>query len=425
MVVLSSECANDRLNCWNALMGNIEDINVVVIYDFARNVGGVNPVALMPAKVMAAKGANVFYCSAENFEELGSIKYRSLSSVARVDGEMYIRVLASIANFGAAWRVYRLLKSLDNKSTVVHFHGWGMALSSLVVLVTKCLKFKSVYTIHDYGIICPTGNYYNNKTNKNCSLPPMSMRCIISNCDKYSFVYKPLRIIRKFVDNYVGRVAYSIDKFIAVSELVKNVVTLNGVPKEKIVVHRNPIGETSVIQFDKVQYEYEVSFFGRVEKEKGVEMLCEACFQLNVKLDVFGDGSELERLKEKYKDASIIFHGWVSPLQVKNAIKKSKCVVVPSEWREPSGLVIDEALALGTPVLVPTNTGGMDKVPPSFLFEMANIESLKGCLTRVMSDLDEARAVARSKSQEIINYENYAQKLMGLYRELLDSKAKA
>jgi glycosyltransferase involved in cell wall biosynthesis len=404
---------------------DLSDLCVVVIYDFARYVGGINPVAMRPAAKLAEAGAAVYYCAAEsNYKPPSGVEYVSLSSVGDSSSAMYKRVLSSIINIPAGYRLFQLLKKLDKEKTVVHFHGWGMALSSLVVLVAKMMGFSTVYTLHDYSVFCPTGNYFNNKKKQDCLLKPMASKCLISNCDKYPIWYKPLRISRKLVDNHVAKVRHSIDRYIAVSEVVKQFSCANGVPINKVDVLRNPVQSfISAGRSGNSAMHYDLVYIGRIEEEKGVRLLCEVCAEGGFELDVIGDGSQLSRLKLEFKsNVNIRFHGWVASDEVGGIIEVSKCLVMPSEWREPSGVVVDEALSYGRPVIVPTETGGEEKVPPQFCYSKGDKPSLANVITRVLSDLGEAEVLARDSANRIVSYDEYADQLVEVYMRCLGCK---
>ena len=70
-------------------------------------------------------------------------------------------------------------------------------------------------------------------------------------------------------------------------------------------------------------------------------------------LEIIGNGEDeimLKTYKKKHLLQNIIFSGKLSYKKVQKKIEKSKLLIIPSEWYEPFGLVIIEALSKGTPV---------------------------------------------------------------------------
>jgi glycosyltransferase involved in cell wall biosynthesis len=115
-----------------------------------------------------------------------------------------------------------------------------------------------------------------------------------------------------------------------------------------------------------------VSYIGRQEVEKGIDLLLYAAKLLDVRripmqLVICGataKGRAYKKIIAELADyLGIVVHhaGTVSP-EVRNALyAHSRCVVYPSVYREPFGLVAVEAMSHGTPVLVP-DYGGITEV---------------------------------------------------------------
>ncbi len=125
-----------------------------------------------------------------------------------------------------------------------------------------------------------------------------------------------------------------------------------------------------------------VSFVGRQDTEKGIDLLLYAANILRRKgcrfqLAVFGPtvfGADYriacQRIAEHMQCP--VFWGEFVPGEVRSAILAvSRCVVYPSIHREPFGMVPVEAMAQGTPCVVP-DTGGVS--------ELTRWESLEGGL---------------------------------------------
>lgn len=101
---------------------------------------------------------------------------------------------------------------------------------------------------------------------------------------------------------------------------------------------------------------------GRLERQKGFDMLIEAmtaCENPNLRLQIFGDGSEGTRLRQLAEgDLRIKFMGHRDPV---TAMASVDTVLMPSRW-EAYGLVALEARAAGRPLLVSPVDGLQDHV---------------------------------------------------------------
>lgn len=106
-----------------------------------------------------------------------------------------------------------------------------------------------------------------------------------------------------------------------------------------------------------------VVFAGKLTKYKGVEYLVGAAKNIHGEVVILGDGPERQKLQEKAKSMNLTNIHWVGHLGagVKKLVpyySRADVFVAPSIWDEPLGLVILEAMACNTPVVV-TRKGGI------------------------------------------------------------------
>lgn len=106
-----------------------------------------------------------------------------------------------------------------------------------------------------------------------------------------------------------------------------------------------------------------VLFTGKLTKYKGVEYLVRAAKHIHGEVLIAGDGSEMPKLKQIAKDQSIKNVHFLGHLGSKvskliGLYSRADVLVAPSIWDEPLGLVILEAMACETPVVV-TKKGGI------------------------------------------------------------------
>ena len=122
-------------------------------------------------------------------------------------------------------------------------------------------------------------------------------------------------------------------------------------------------------EFSEKKEDYNL-FLGRICTEKGLHHALTVCEKNNEKLIIAGPlfdesyyKNEIEpRIKNNEK---IKYVGFVKGAEKQKLIKHAKCVLFPSTWEEPFGLVIIEAMACGTPVLA-LPRGGIPEVLEGF-----------------------------------------------------------
>lgn len=109
-----------------------------------------------------------------------------------------------------------------------------------------------------------------------------------------------------------------------------------------------------------------IGYIGRLEREKGVELLIEAAARLQaqgVTIRVAGSGS----LRQALEAAPVEYVGVVHGSEKRRFLESCDAGVVPSLWLEPGGppYSVLEWLSAGRPVLV-SGRGGLAEVPALF-----------------------------------------------------------
>jgi len=178
-----------------------------------------------------------------------------------------------------------------------------------------------------------------------------------------------------------------------------------------------------------------VLYVGGVLRSKGVDVLLRSLRQtvLPVRLDIIGDGAWLTGARRFVDELGIQnrvnFLGRKPRHELHEYYRRATCLVVPSRWPEPFGLVGVEAMSHGTPViatavggilewLVPGQTGLA--VPPNDPTALAAaIDHLVGnpALARVMG------AYGRARHLERFLPEHHVERLLGIFTSCLQQGA--
>jgi len=133
-------------------------------------------------------------------------------------------------------------------------------------------------------------------------------------------------------------------------------VDLKIFPEKKRIV---TINKEYILRNKKV-----ILFAGRLVSVKGIEYLIKAASSIRGDIYIIGDGPErpyLENLIKKLKLQNVHLLGYMGGGRKKELIEfyyRADVFVAPSVWSEPLGLVVLEAMAAQTPVVV-TRKGGM------------------------------------------------------------------
>ena len=134
-----------------------------------------------------------------------------------------------------------------------------------------------------------------------------------------------------------------------------------GVPEKKVVYISSMYIDLDIFKPMGLPKEYDLIFVGRLESNKGIDLLLKAIhftvysLQFTVKCLVVGEGPLSASLKFKVRSLKlenyVIFHGWAkSSQEIAELINRSKILIMPS-YNEGGPRVVIEAMACGVPVL--------------------------------------------------------------------------
>ena len=388
--------------------------NIIIINDFNYVQGGASKIAIDTARILNDTDLNIYFFSAVNKEEenIKGIKYVSSNqNEALKEKNKFKGLVNGIYNFKAKKELKKLLRQLNNKETIIHVHGWTKALSSSVFDIAFKMNFKIVLTLHDYFTACPNGGYFNYKKNEICYYKPLSWKCIKCNCDSRNYFFKLYRIIRQFVQNKIVKLNDKLENVISISEFSEKILKNTLGKNTKITRIYNPIELNNEEFIESSNNEYFL-YVGRIDKEKGVDLFCQAITELNKSGIVVGDGNEREKLQKEYPH--IEFTGWKNKIEVKKYMKNARALIFPSRWYETAGLTVLEAQSIGLPCIVSKNTAASEFIEDKkngFLFE--NLEDLKDKIKQIDNIKMETNNI------EKFNYQNYKKNIIEIYNKIL------
>ncbi len=238
------------------------------------------------------------------------------------------------------------------KPDVVHHHN--ISLLGYDVFRNQ-RNYLSLYTAHDYWLICPTSNLLKDKkiicTQKSC------FACAIRSKRPPQFwrVFSPFKNKIKNIDlmiypcNYISRrLSQEID--------IKSVVIPNFVP----IPPKNIVASK-----DKPYF----LFVGMLEVHKGILKLIQLFKEVSSKIDanliIVGNGSLRDGVKRFIEVNSlgerIIYKGFVDNEMLYSLYQGALALILPSIWPENAPLVTLEAISVGTPVIA-SNNGGLPEI---------------------------------------------------------------
>jgi glycosyltransferase involved in cell wall biosynthesis len=355
---------------------------VVVLHDYATVTGGSSAVAHASAKGLAREGVPVTLLTAvepvaESLYRVPGLEVLCLRQQEIVSDPHRLRAFVrGIYNHTAAAAVRRTLEPLDPRHTIVHVHTWTKALSPFAIQAAIEMGFKVVITLHDFFITCPTGSFFVHRDDALCQHTPLSLSCVICQCDRRSYAQKLWRVARTAIQNRVLHVPDGVAHFVGVSKLSLDVMRPYLPAKAAITILRNPVDCTD---FGPAAVEENAPFLfiGRFSKEKGVLLFAEAAARLGIPAVFIGDGEVRAEAEKIYPQGT--FTGWLSTPEIAQWLRRARALVFPPLWYETLGLVVVEAASHGVPAIIADRCAATDFVEDGkngLWFEHGSVDSL-------------------------------------------------
>jgi glycosyltransferase involved in cell wall biosynthesis len=213
-------------------------------------------------------------------------------------------------------------------------------------------------------------------------------------------------LLQRLFGGWVGRRAIGM---LAVSHFAEQFYIELGFDTERVFPfgyfragsHRPQIGARS-----RVKERTEVIFVGQLIHRKGVDFLLEAMVPLfdqhsDLFLSVVGAGIEAQALEACAQALGVQdrvnFEGTIGSDKIQARLVSADLLVLPSRW-DGWGMVVNEALSAGVPVIASDRCGAADLVQHGvngYVFRSEDVEDLRQCLRSFLENAD-ARSVMRS-----------------------------
>lgn len=170
-----------------------------------------------------------------------------------------------------------------------------------------------------------------------------------------------------------------------------------------------------------------ISFVGRLDKEKNVDLILKALSIVSTKFEklklvIAGEGSEKMNLMKLSRDFGVadktVFLGQLSHSEIKALLEVSRLLVLASKW-EGSPLVVRESIAVGTPVVSPA-VGDVPEIVKRFnagiIVEGDDPSSLAEGIEVLLSD---ATLSSRTKAYEQLSWDGIAEEIIRSYHQAI------
>lgn len=339
-------------------------MKVLLVNKFHYRKGGSETYYFTLAEALKASGHEVIFFAMEDEKNLPCEQQEYFVSNASVNGgiKSKLNMLLHMTYSKEAYKkMTQLLQAEKPDLVILNLVHKQITLSIIDAIKEHDPKLPIFWTMHDLIAVCPSYSMRDGSGNicEKCLGGDFS-HCVKNRCIKGS---RLMSLLSKHEAEYIRRRKWydRVDLFICPSEFYRRKLMEGKFTKSPIVTMRNPLPIGTEFEVSAADEGY-VLYFGRLSPEKGVKTLIEAAKLCGCHLVILGTGPQEEELKDCAEDcANIEFKGFQTGEALHSYVRKSKCVVLPSEWYENGPYSAMEAMAMGKPLIV-SNNGGLPEL---------------------------------------------------------------
>lgn len=379
---------------------------LVIVNDASFARGGATGLALLQARCMAERGIETAFVAGDrkpNADLAASgVRFLNAGTDPLLQANPAVAATRGLYSRPVARLMHRVIDETDTPDTVYHVHSWSKTLTPSVFTALRRVAPRVFLHAHDFFYACPNGGFMDYRRMEPCSRVPLSAACLGTNCDKRSYAQKLWRTARGAILSQCLPRSAPWAGVLLIHPGMARYFELSGYPPGLLHPLRNPATALSPTRI-QAERNRDVLFIGRVEPEKGVEDLIAAAALADLPLTVIGEGPLRERLARQH--AGVRFTGWLDRTAIAAEVARARCVVMPSRYPEPFGLVAAEASLAGLPV-VTSNTAllgsEIEAAGLGFTCDTRNAAAFASCLARVaaLPDAEVAEMSRRGASGE-------------------------
>lgn len=311
------------------------------------------------------------------------------------------------------------------KPDIVNIHNIIGGLTFSILPEIKKRRIPLVATVHDFRMLCPVGIFLNRKGEvcEKCKVGNY-FQCIVNNCHPQSY-YKSL---------IVATESYLRDFFIPHQKYIGTYIFVSNFTRNKFLEYYPEIEKSSEVLYNFVE-DFSNEFFrgdyflyfGRLDREKGLNLLIDVFKELpEFNLKILGRG-EMESEIININNPNIEYLGFKTGKELKDFIKNSSFVIVPSTCYETLSQSTLEAFSQSKPV-IGSDLGGIKELIQSnvngFLFKANRKDELMSTIvnTKNISENEYKKLCSNAFkfAKNNFNRNNFYDRLMAIYLNTIE-----
>ena len=290
------------------------------------------------------------------------------------------------------------------KPDVVHVHNTWFALSSSVLDAAADAGVPVVMTLHNYRLGCLGVDLFRGNELCTACVGRSPLRGVVHGCYRDSRLLSAVAAV-EISSTRRRSTLEQVTRFVAPSAFMADRLIEIGVPADRLTVKPHFTVDPGERTRPRPHPTRSCSSVGS-RPAKGVRTLLRAWERYvdhqgdtAAMLTVIGDGPLAPEAHEA-APRGVSFAGWLSHDAVQARMLTARAFVFPSEWYEPFGMVLIEAMAAGLPIVATTasDAARITETPTRLIAPAGDDRALADCLAHLDdATVDEVGRAARAR----------------------------
>jgi glycosyltransferase involved in cell wall biosynthesis len=394
------------------------DVIMLGEYYFPNMIGGAEVQAMRRAEGLVKTGLSVTVIS---FDRNGGKKEEIINGVKVI---RYDVITHTAKMLSLSLPVVQALRKNEKETQLYHIYNVHPLAGGGLYRMTEG-RNPVIATLENFGGYCPTSTAIYKKCDLLCRYSCLSD---FSRSTRQKVLSMPYAGIYPLLTSLTKKV----DKYIAVTEHVRQEYIKHGYNEDRIIVIPNSIDIDKIGNGVRTPHEgSNILYVGRMISVKGVDILIRAFHKASshypdLRLILVGDGRELNHYRSLIEDLGIesrvIVTGFVAPDTLWDYYSIADLFVYPSiSGFEAFGITLLEAMRYHIPCLVPDTGGGKEVIKDAGLtFKDRDEEDLMKKMMLILNDNQKSLALAARCKDVLSEYsdEKVVKSLVKVYDDL-------
>lgn len=388
-------------------MGDIDqpDMRILQLHNHYGSHSGETTVLDVHEALLKSNGHQVFRCTRSS-TELDSMPFGKIKAF-----------FTALYNPASIRDINRILKEFS--PDIVHIHNLYPLLSPSLLPAVRKAGVPVVMTVHNYRLVCPNGLFYNKEGICERCASGKEWNCFTHNCEE-SLPKSLGYALRNAWARLFGYYTENVDAFLCLTEFQKRKLVENGFPADKCHVLPNFAEQESAVSQDISSFDKRrgVFFIGRLNRQKGVDIILEAAQQCPSVSFTLAGSSDTSFIDTESLPPNVSWLGVIGEDEKIQAFRNAVALIFTSRSYEGFPMVFLEAMQHMMPVIAPNLAGYPEIIRDGingWLFSPGDAADLAKIINKLY-DKPELLRIAGQNGREILMNE-YSSEVW--YREYL------